>query len=118
MMDLKNAALKFLSGDSESDSYNGPYLLQSGKLDILLRVPRQFEDVHDYADCLMEGSALMISFTDVDSLTKNRIFDYLNGVSYIIHATVSKVSDSLLLYAPEQVEVDRETVRKTSWLSR
>ena len=51
---------------------------------------------------------------------KNRIFDYLNGVSYIIGATVSKVSENLLMYAPNHVEVDKEAVKKStrSWLGR
>ena len=52
---------------------------------------------------------------------KNRIFDYLNGVSYIIGAHVKKVSDNLLMYAPEHVEVDKEVAPKRSgvrsWLS-
>ena len=64
------------------------------------------------------GAALMISFAEIDNETRNRIFDYLNGVSYIINATVSKVSDSILLYAPNQVDVDKQAVKHSSWLSR
>ena len=44
----------------------------------------------------------------------------MNGVSYIIGATVSKVSENLLMYAPNHVEVDKEAVKKStrSWLGR
>ena len=39
-------------------------------------------------------------------------FDYLNGVSYIINADVKKINDDLLLYAPEQVQVNKEKASK------
>ena len=117
-MDIKNNAIRIIDNDAENDDDNGPYLVQSGKLEILVRKTVVFDEVRDYADSLMSGAAIMVSFAHVDSDTRNRIFDYLNGVSYIINATVSKVSDSILLYAPEQVDVDKQTVRKTSWLSR
>ena len=110
-MDLKNAARKLWHSDVEEDQvYSGPYLVKGGHMDILVRSPRQFSDVREYAD----------SLDAVDSAMKNRIFDYLNGVSYIIGATVSKVSENLLMYAPNHVEVDKEAVKKStrSWLGR
>jgi cell division inhibitor SepF len=117
-MDLKNTALKFFGNNADAEGYEGPYLLQSGKLEILVRMPHAFEDATEYADALMHGCALMVSFAEADDETRNRIFDYLNGVSYIIHASVARVSPTILLYAPEQVEVDKQLARKTSWLSR
>lgn len=121
MMDLKNTAMKFFTSDEDNEqAYVGPRLLKAEHLNILIRTPRSFSDVREYADALMDGSAIMISFDAVDSTVKNRIFDYLNGVAYIISASVSKVNDDLLLYAPAQVDVDREAAAKRngvrSWL--
>lgn len=114
-MDLKNTAMKFFSSEeSEEQIYAGPRLLKAEHLNILIRTPRAFSDVRDYADALIGGSAIMVSFEAVDAALKNRIFDYLNGVSYIVHASVSKVNDDLLLYAPEQVGVDKEVAAKRS----
>ena len=57
-----------------------------------------------------------------EEYTRYRIFDYLNGVSYIINADVKKINDDLLLYAPEQVQVNKEEARTSSnvrsWLSK
>ena len=117
-MDLKNTALKLFGDNIDNEEYEGPYLLQTGHLDIIVRLPHAFDDAREYADALMSGAALMISFAEIDNETRNRIFDYLNGVSYIINATVSKVSDSILLYAPNQVDVDKQAVKHSSWLSR
>lgn len=114
-MDLKNTAMKFFSAEEQDEqAYAGPRLLKSGHLNIMIRTPKAFSDVRDYADALMSGSAIMVCFDAVDAALKNRIFDYLNGVSYIVNASVSKVNDDLLLYAPEQVGVNKETVLKRS----
>lgn len=116
-MSLKNTAMRFLIGDEaedRQDNFAGPRLLKSGQLNILVRSPKSFDDVRDYADSLMSGSAVMVSFDAVDATLKNRIFDYLNGVSYIVRASVSKISDDLLLYAPQHVEVCEERISKRS----
>ncbi len=116
-MGLKNTAMKFFVGEeveSRQEDFSGPRLLRSGQLNILVRSPKAFDDVRDYADSLMNGSAIMVSFDSVDATLKNRIFDYLNGVSYIVRASVSKISDDLLLYAPQHVEVHEESVAKRS----
>ena len=89
-MDLKNTALKFWHTEEEESGYGGPCLVKSEHMDILVRTPRQFSDVREYADALMSGCTLMVSFEAVDCVMRNRIFDYLNGVSYIIGARVSK----------------------------
>ncbi|MDO4922147.1 MAG: cell division protein SepF [Phascolarctobacterium sp.] len=122
-MNLKNTAIKFFSSAEEEErveEYAGPRLLKTGHLNIMVRAPKSFTDVREYADSLMSGSAILVSFEAVDAALRNRIFDYLNGVSYIVAASVSFISDDLLLYAPEQVEVNKEKgVKRTgmrSWL--
>lgn len=114
-MGLKNTAMKFFMAEEvEERSYEAPRLVKSGHLNILVRTPVSFSDVREYADALISGCAIMVSFDAVDAALKNRIFDYLNGVSYIIGASVSKVTDDLLMYAPEQVDVNKEAVSKRS----
>ena len=114
-MGIKNTAMKFFMAEEQEDrSYEAPHLVKSGHLNILVRTPVAFSDVREYADALISGCAIMVSFDAVDAALKNRIFDYLNGVSYIVGAHVEKVADSLLLYTPEQVEVNKETAPKRS----
>jgi len=117
---LKSSAIRLFGGEEEvTNEYSGrPYIVESQKLDMLVRVPTCFEDVESYADSLMHGAALLVTFTQVDLPTRNRIFDYLNGVSYIIQASVSKVSENMLMYAPQHVEVEKQAPRRGGWLSR
>ena len=123
-MDFKNTARKFFGAEEiEEQEYAGPRLVKSTHLNIMVRTPKSFADVREYADSLINGSAILVSFDAVDTALKNRIFDYLNGVSYIIGASVSIVNDDLLLYAPEQVEVDKKQPVKrsgvmSSWLNK
>ena len=117
-MDFKNSAMKLFSNEEPVDTYTGPYVVRPGQLDILVRTPRSYEDAVAYADKLIDGCAVMLDFTAVDKATRIRIFDYMCGVSYIVNASISKVSESILMYAPSHVDVDKQAPRKTSWLGR
>lgn len=117
-MDFKNTARKFFTyGGEEEEEYTGPRLVKSPRLNIMVRTPGSFTDVRAYADSLMSGAAILVSFDAVDAALKNRIFDYLNGVSYVVNASVEYINDDLLLYAPEQVSVAKEKAVKHSALS-
>ncbi len=123
-MGLKNTAMKFFWTDEqeEQEEYTRPRLLKSARLNMMVRTPKSFAEVREYADSLMNGNAIMISFDAVDAALKNRIFDYLNGVSYIVNASVTAINDDLLLYAPEKVQVDKEAPKPSSgvrsWLGK
>ena len=125
-MDFKNTAMKFFTSAEDAEreeQYAGPRLVKAGHLNIMVRTPRSFTDVREYADSLMGGAAILVSFEAVDAALKNRIFDYLNGVSYIVSASVEYISDDLLMYAPAQVNVDKEKGVKRStglgsWLGK
>jgi len=108
-MDFKNSAMKLFNNEEPADTYAGPYVV---------RTPHTYEDAVSYADKLMEGSAVMLDFSEVDKETRIRIFDYMCGVSYIVNASISKVSDSIMMYAPARVDVEKQAAKKTSWLGR
>ena len=106
-MDFKNSAMKLFSNEEPVDTYAGPYVVRPGQLDILVRTPHTYEDAVSYADKLIEGCAVMLDFSD-----------YMCGVSYIVNASISKVSDSIMMYAPARVDVEKQAAKKTSWLGR
>ena len=87
------------------------------RANIVVRNPQKFSDIQAYADALMAGSTVMVSYGDLDKSVRTRVFDYLNGVSYIIGAQVEKVNGDLIIYAPSTVGIDKEEVKKTrSWI--
>ena len=115
-MNLKNSALKYIFSEEEveEERFDRPRMLKAGHLNILVRTPKTFADVRAYADSLIHGDAVMISFDHVDAALRNRIFDYLNGVGYIVGAQISRINDDLLLYAPAQVAISKEAPVKRS----
>lgn len=114
-MNLKSA--KKIFWDSEEEVIQGPYLVSSKQSNIIIRTPQKFGDVKDYADALMSGCTVMVSYTELEKSVKTRIFDYMNGVSYIIGAQVEQVATDVMIYAPSTVGVEKEAVRKSrSWL--
>lgn len=119
-MSFKNTAMKmFFDSEEEQLEIERPHLVQSGHLDIVVRTPHSFADVREYADYLMDGRAIVISFEAVEPTLKDRIFDYLNGVAYIVDASISCVSKDILMYTPTGVAVDKQVVGKKSvrsWL--
>lgn len=113
-MNLQSAKKMFWDTEEETATA-GPYLLASKHLNILVRVPTQFADVKDYADALMAGDTVLVSYDSLEPLMRQRVSDYLNGVSYIIGATVEKVTGELMIYAPSTTSVSKE-MKKRSWL--
>ena len=63
------------------------------------------------------NAAILVGVEAVYATLNNRIFDYLNCVSYIVSASVEYISDDLLMYAPAQVTVAKEKgVKRSSGL--
>ncbi|MEG0798199.1 MAG: cell division protein SepF [Acidaminococcaceae bacterium] len=113
---MKNAKSFFWESEEEEAAV-GPYLVEAKHLNILVRVPKQFSDVKNYADSLMAGDTVMVSYEELDKEMRTRIFDYLNGVSYIIGAQVEKITSDIMIYAPANATIDKEEVKKNkSWL--
>ena len=46
-MDLKNTALKLFGSNIDNEEYEGPYLMQNGHLDIMVRLPHAFDDARE-----------------------------------------------------------------------
>lgn len=106
---------KLLQTQEEVEKIDENTMEIKSNLNILIRTPKEFKDVQDYANFLMHGDTVLISFSNVEIDVKQRIFDYLNGVSYIIDANVEKVSEDMTLYIPNTANVSKES-KKRSWL--
>ena len=105
-MSLKNSTQKMFTTDETG--YTGPRVAAAVGLNIMVRTPREFKDVQEYADALLNGSAVIINLELVEPVVRNRIFDYLNGVAYIINANVDVLGENGLIYSPAGVTIDKK----------
>ena len=77
-------------------------------LKVYIGIPQSFDDVRLYADHLANGVAVVINFEDVDGPVKQRIADFLNGVSYVTGGTCQRVAEQVQLFVPGNVDVSKE----------
>lgn len=77
-------------------------------LRVMVVTPAQFDDVVEYAKYLKNNMALIVNIEQTALELQRRIFDYLNGVSYILGLRVDKVSENVLIYVPANVEIAKE----------
>jgi cell division inhibitor SepF len=77
-------------------------------LKVFIAAPQSFDDVRVCADCLKSHIAVLINFEDVDNITQQRIDDFLSGVCVVTDGTNQRVSDTVTLYVPANVDVNKE----------
>ena len=83
-------------------------LLEQASLGIDIRTPLTMKDCTRYADALLDDQLVLVSFDKLSPEDRMRSEDYMAGVCYIAGATVAKINDDLMMYAPGKVEVARE----------
>lgn len=77
-------------------------------LKIYIVHPKSFDDVKICADCLKTNVAVLICYEYVDTSTQQRIADFLQGVCFVVDGTSQCVSESVMLYVPPNVVVNKE----------
>ena len=66
------------------------------ELRVQIYVPENFDQVTDIADNLKAGNA---------AEEQRRICDFVNGACYIVNGCAKRISEQIVLYAPEGVDV-------------
>ncbi|MBR1760155.1 MAG: cell division protein SepF [Schwartzia sp.] len=70
-----------------------------------IHVPSNFEQVARIADDLLANRATIVNFERVETTEQQRIFDFINGVSYVLDCAARRVSPVMMLYVPSGVDV-------------
>ena len=78
---------------------------QIPSLNVKIYVPRSFDQVQEIADDLKAGRAVLVNYERVELEEQRRLCDFINGVCYIMNGEVKRVSTSMVLYAPDGVNV-------------
>jgi len=100
-------------GGANEQNQSGPMPLNRPQFKMVVYNPKKFDDVQAMADTLMAKSGVLIYFENMDAHLKCRIVDYMNGLSYALAAQVEKVSDSIVLYVPENAVVENSAVESS-----
>ena len=73
-----------------------------------IMVPREFDDVQNCAEKLMNRQMLLMNYENVSETEKRRMDDFLNGVCHVLGGRVQYVTEKNILYTPKNVEVEKE----------
>ena len=81
---------------------------QSIALKMVVVSPAKYDDVRTYADHLKANIAVVMNLTGVEMDMQYAIKDFMNGVSYVLAANVQRIADSVFMYTPAHVGIDKE----------
>jgi len=76
------------------------------EMKIRIFMPQRFDDVREIADALKTKNSAIVNYERVELPEQQRICDFLNGVCYIKDGFVHRISNTMVLYAPNGVEVN------------
>ncbi|MCR5175955.1 MAG: cell division protein SepF [Anaerovibrio sp.] len=80
--------------------------LKAIDLKIQVFVPQRFDDVREIADALKARQAAIVNYERIELPEQQRICDFLNGVCYVQDGFLHRISNTMVLYAPNGVEID------------
>lgn len=75
------------------------------QLKMQIYAPRNFEQVTAIADDLKAGKACVVNYEQIEALEQRRICDFVNGVCYVLDGSAKRISNQIMLYVPNGVDV-------------
>lgn len=75
---------------------------------MVLVAPMAFDETQNIADNLLKGRAVVINIEDCDPDIAAKIIDFVGGVVYAINGSIQKVSQGIILAAPENIDISSE----------
>lgn len=80
---------------------------QIAELKVLVYVPASFDQANVIADVLKQKEAAVVNYEEIDGAEQRRLCDFLNGVCYVLNGEAKRISETMVLYVPDTVEIGR-----------
>ena len=88
-----------------SSGFSGQVVNLSGKQEVVLFHPVNFNDTSKAADDLRSKKAVIVNMENVDKAMARRVVDFLSGCAYALDGKVKKVAQSTYLFCPHNMDV-------------
>lgn len=75
---------------------------------VVLVEPIRFEESQGIADNLLDRKAVVINIESCDTDIAAKIIDFVGGVVYAVDGTIQKVSQGIILAAPQNIDIASE----------
>lgn len=73
---------------------------KGSKMNILVTIPNNYEKGKEIAKDFLDGKVIVVNFVRLSIADKQRVFDYLNGVAYVLNADIKQVTIDTIVYLP------------------
>lgn len=74
-------------------------------LKLIVIEPRGFEECKTLVDNLKDKKPIIVKLEHLETDLAKKIFDFLNGAVYALNGKVSKISNNIFLFAPDNVGI-------------
>ena len=75
------------------------------EISVQLCTPTEYGQAADVANDLGSGRAVIVNYEKVQPDVQRRMCDFTNGVCYAIDGDVKRISDKIVIYVPEGIDV-------------
>lgn len=75
------------------------------ELTVQIYAPSNFDQATSIADDLKAGKACVVNYEKVEYKEQRRICDFVNGACYVLDGCAKRISNQIVLYVPEGVDV-------------
>ena len=82
-----------------------PAIPAIGCAKLILTQPNGFDDARQIAENVTNGKTVVVNFDRTDADTTKRTIDFMSGITYAVGGTVQRISTTIFLFAPANVEV-------------
>ncbi|MBD5805969.1 DUF552 domain-containing protein [Lactobacillus sp. 0.1XD8-4] len=97
------------SNITPTNSNNKIVPINSGRVNQLSQIslyePRLYADVKQIASQLLDGHAVIVNFTQMDSSVAARLVDFLNGTVFAIDGEMKRIGKEIFLCTPKNYEI-------------
>ena len=78
---------------------------KTASLKVQIYAPTNFDQVTAIADDIKSGKAAVVNYERIDAAEQRRICDFVNGVCYVLNGCAKRVTDQIVMYVPDGVDV-------------
>lgn len=103
----RDSAHKSLRTASPQARPNVVALPQAKAAKMLIFQPTSFDEVQGMATSLKNRCTVVVNLTSTDAHVGKRILDFMSGTVYALGGGVTKVSDEIIIFTPDNVDVSQ-----------
>ena len=102
-----NSNQEYVKGNTNPFKKNSKVvnLSDANQLKLVVMQPNSFDDAQDVCDHLKEKKPVVINLEYADKDTARRLIDFLSGAVYGVDGHIEKVSTSIFLLVPYNVDI-------------